>query len=420
MHIRRLSLQNFRCFDSCTAEFDPRLTLLVGPNGSGKSSLLAGVRGSLQPLLLGMGLEAPLPDTELHRRSVADSSGVDWSEAVFPLRLVADCRGQDNLDFTIELTRSADSSWVDKAERTRFVPRVQPWLGALPAEAVPLIAHLGARTLRPVQGRVMPTSNPFDNRKQVYERALNDEVETLSLVQWFQHHELRALQEGAPPAPYAQARRSVLAAMHAIDIRFVVRHNQLMLLHEGEGWRPFDQLSDGQKRIASIFCELALRCATLNSHLAERCIVETPGIVTIDELDLHLHPKWQRSLIGDLVRTFPKLQFIAASHSPFLLQAAFEHGKVLDVSKGEFVEPMDRSLEDIAESVMGIPMPQRSRRFLELKAKAQEFYEMLESQPVDAESKSKLQAELDAAMAPFANDPAAAAWLEQRRAAAGH
>jgi predicted ATP-binding protein involved in virulence len=218
---------------------------------------------------------------------------------------------------------------------------------------------------------------------------------------------------------YAAARRAALNGIHASDIRFVVKDNQLMLLHEGEGWRPFDFLSDGQKRIASIFCELALRCATLNSHLASGCIVDTPGIVTIDELDLHLHPKWQRSLIGDLVRTFPKLQFIAASHSPFLLQAAFEHGKVLDVSRGQFVEPMDRSIEDIAESVMGIPMPQRSRRFLELKAKAQEFYELLEATPVDEQQRAELKARLDEAMVPFANDPAAAAWLDQRRLAAG-
>lgn len=82
----------------------------------------------------------------------------------------------------------------------------------------------------------------------------------------------------------------------------------------------------------------------------------------LDELDLHLHPNWQRSLVGDLRRIFPNLQFIVTSHSPFLLQAAYEHGKVLDVASGHFVAPTDHSIEDIAESVMGISQPQRGQK----------------------------------------------------------
>ena len=102
-----------------------------------------------------------------------------------------------------------------------------------------------------------------------------------------------------------------------------------------------------------------------------------------------------------------------------MLQAAFEHGKVIDMRDGRFVEPGDTSIEDIAETVMGVPQPQRGQRFLELKQRAQEFYELLENQPVDAAAKAEAQQRLDAAMAVFANDPASAAWLEQRRLVAG-
>ena len=192
-----------------------------------------------------------------------------------------------------------------------------------------------------------------------------------------------------------------------------------MVHHKDQGWRPWEHLSDGQKRIAAIYCEIALRCATLNSHLAERCIVDSPGIVLIDELDLHLHPLWQRSVIGDLLRVFPSLQFIVASHSPFLLQAAFEYGKVVDMRTGEFVQPGDPSIEDIAETVMGVDQPQRGRRFLDLKAKATEYIQLLESKPTTPEELARVKAELDGHMADFANDPASAAWLAQQREAAG-
>ena len=65
--------------------------------------------------------------------------------------------------------------------------------------------------------------------------------------------------------------------------------------------------------------DIARRACLLNPHLGGAVLEETPGIVLIDELDLHLHPKWQRRIIGDLRRTFPKIQFIATTHSPQLI-----------------------------------------------------------------------------------------------------
>jgi predicted ATP-binding protein involved in virulence len=112
-------------------------------------------------------------------------------------------------------------------------------------------------------------------------------------------------------------------------------------------------------------------------------------------------------------------QFIVASHSPFLLQATQEIGLVINAATGEPVQFTDSSIEDITESVMGVNQPQRSKKFLELKEAAQEFYELLERPKGDPEEEARLKEKLDQAMAPFANDPASAAWLEQRRAAAG-
>ena len=157
----------------------------------------------------------------------------------------------------------------------------------------------------------------------------------------------------------------------------------------------------------------------LNSHLGEDCIAKTPGIVTIDELDLHLHPKWQRDVVLDLRKTFPEIQFIVTSHSPFLLQAAFEFGKVIDMPSGKFVDPGDPSFEDITETVMHVAQPQRGRHFLELKELARQFYELLDQPTHSAEEEAAVKRRLDDALAVFANDPASAAWLEQRRIVAG-
>jgi hypothetical protein len=68
---------------------------------------------------------------------------------------------------------------------------------------------------------------------------------------------------------------------------------------------------------------------------------------------------------------------------------------------------------------MGVDQPQRSRRFLEMKTLAQQYLELLESPTPSPEAKAELKSRLDTALAAFADDPAAAAWLEQRRAAKG-
>jgi len=69
--------------------------------------------------------------------------------------------------------------------------------------------------------------------------------------------------------------------------------------------------------------DIAYRSAVLNPQLGSEAAQKTPGIVLIDEIDLHLHPKWQRRVVEDLRATFPALQFVATTHSPFI---AFSFG----------------------------------------------------------------------------------------------
>jgi hypothetical protein len=422
--LQSIELQNYRRFEQFRCEFDPRFTLLMGENGRGKTSLLRAIFLGLGCFLESAGLApAAISEGDVRRSLAIDPANESWRKAIYPARVTLGL-SLDQSQIQISASRSATGETVDPwrkvAPGSGMVDgKVQGWFGQQRPSPIPLFARLGASlgsaAAKPTAGLL----RVFEDRKDVWSKFHEDGVDAHALSAWFQYNELRSLQEGQPPLIYRLAKEAVLSGIHAGDVKFVVRDNQLMLRHEGQGWRPFDQLSDGQRRLASIFMELAMRAASLNSHLGENCIAETPGLVLIDELDLHLHPRWQREVIGDLLRAFPKMQFVVASHSPFLLQAAFEVGKVVDVSTGEFVEPGDASIEDIAEVVMGIDLPQRSRRFLEMKEKAQDFYDLMEHPAATPEAVAALKIGLDRAMAPFADDPAAAAWLEHRRAAAG-
>jgi predicted ATP-binding protein involved in virulence len=66
----------------------------------------------------------------------------------------------------------------------------------------------------------------------------------------------------------------------------------------------------------SLVADVAIKAATLNPHMKGAILEETSGIVLIDEIDLHLHPKWQREVVSNLKMIFPKIQFFASTHSP--------------------------------------------------------------------------------------------------------
>jgi hypothetical protein len=137
---------------------------------------------------------------------------------------------------------------------------------------------------------------------------------------------------------------------------------------------PAYLLSDGQRTILAMVADIAYRAAQLNPQLERNAPQETPGIVLIDELDLHLHPNWQRKIVNTLKTTFPKIQFFASTHSPFIIQS-LQPGELVDLD-GRHAEYADKSIEDIAEQQMGVPIPQRSERYLKMKAAAEEYYQV--------------------------------------------
>ncbi len=80
------------------------------------------------------------------------------------------------------------------------------------------------------------------------------------------------------------------------------------------------QLSQGEKSLMTLVGDIARRLAMMNPSLASP--LEGDGIVLIDEVDLHLHPKWQRSLLERLTTTFPGCQFVVTTHSPLVVSGA--------------------------------------------------------------------------------------------------
>ncbi|MEH2253472.1 AAA family ATPase [Nostoc sp.] len=143
-----------------------------------------------------------------------------------------------------------------------------------------------------------------------------------------------------------------------------------------------NQLSDGEKCLLAMVGDLARRLAIANPSLPDP--LQGSGVVLIDEIELHLHPKWQREIIPALTRTFPNCQFIVTTHSPqvisqvkpegiYILEKTDE-GVVAKRPESSFGRDSNRILEDL----MGVPA-----RPQEIKDRLHELFRLIDEGNLD-------------------------------------
>ena len=189
--------------------------------------------------------------------------------------------------------------------------------------------------------------------------------------------------------------------------------NDMIALKTSEGTvLPFQMLSDGYRNVIKIILDIATRMCILNPYLKGEALKKTPGIVLIDEIDLSLHPTWQRRIVGILKELFPRIQFICATHSPFIIQS-LEEGELLTLDQPLDSEYSGEGLEDIAEDIMGVVLPQYSEKKRKIYEVSKEYFAALRDakNPDEIEKLGKRLAELEAE---YSENPAYMAWVHQQ------
>ena len=120
---------------------------------------------------------------------------------------------------------------------------------------------------------------------------------------------------------------------------------------------PMSQLSDGYRGTLSLIADIAYRMATLNPQLLDRVLEETEGVVLIDEVDLHLHPQWQKRVLRDLTSIFPKVQFIVSTHAPEVINSVRSENLVI-LEDAQTQEPgsqvYGKDVKSLLKEVMGV------------------------------------------------------------------
>jgi predicted ATP-binding protein involved in virulence len=107
-----------------------------------------------------------------------------------------------------------------------------------------------------------------------------------------------------------EATRVVLEPTGWCQLDWDPERRRLIVGHAAQGHLPLSSLSDGVRNMIALVADIARRCAILNPHLREESARLTPGVLLIDEVDMHLHPGWQQMVVDLLRRAFPSLQLI--------------------------------------------------------------------------------------------------------------
>lgn len=474
MRLETLRLKNFRGYEDSEFRLHPQFNLIVGENGAGKTSFLEAAAVAIGSWMLGIWGHDSRNILERDVRVVREMVEKRYRELPqYPVIVeatgfihIATVKRSD--DGILGYPSSRDSSQPNPREEsvtwsrsidgvggrtTRSGANSLKKLAEFMASAVisqqprilPLIRYFGAGRLwdlvRDSDGKMLSRhkgkqpaelaqdadeldrwsllvdklSEPFYGYQMSVDKRCNPD----DLIRWMaleRRNEMDEQEESPALRLVYQAIESLLP--EAESVRYSVKLRTLVLDHRDGKRHTFNELSDGYRNMVAIAADLAIKAAMLNPQLAEKALEWTPGVVLIDELDLHLHPKWQRRIIEDLRRTFPKIQFICTTHSPFLIQS-LRSGEELIMLDGQPTAQVDNMpIDEIARGLMGVSNTETSARYDEMKQVAKGYLEKLEE--ADLTPADKLDDFLDhlaQSISPYADNPAFQAFLEMKRAA---
>ena len=357
MHIEELQLENFRGFAQLTIPFERHLTVLVGVNGAGKSSILDALA-----VLLGQSIHSNALPTEPRTFADRDVRGGNqscWAKLSFVHR---------------EKQYWWDLRYTRRFSRDNRVPYAPHGRGEQAAESgYPLAIYYPSRRSvldTPERLREPHSFEPVD----ALDLALEARVDFRLFFEWFRdrediENERRAQESTSYRDPALSAvREAIVAFMPNVSEPRVQRAPRQRFVVNKEGSTlEIDQLSDGERTLLALVGDLARRLAMANPTDA----LNHEAVVMIDEVELHLHPGLQRDVVAGLRRTFPNVQFILTTHSPFVLgEVPAQSIRLLRNFKLETptIETKDEPIGNISRELQGTP--ERSREVDALLQKA--------------------------------------------------
>lgn len=352
MKIQSFSLKNIGQFQDIsvslapTKDYSSNVTVFIGNNGSGKTSLLKSATTALTWFVARLKHEksngTPIPEQVI-------SNGAN-SALIEVIVKATDIQNHD-LTYNWRITKSRTARKAEFTtsliELNQLTDYYKHRLAEDETTSLPLIAFY------PVERSVIDIPLKIREKHQFlqidgYDNALNNAVDFRRFFEWFREREdvenerikdiILFLKQDHTDELFSKkieeynsdsfkdiqleaVRQAIYAFMPDFKNLQVTRKPRLAMVIDKNGKQlNVSQLSQGEKSLMALVGDIARRLAMMNPKLDNP--LHGQGIVLIDEIDMHLHPQWQRTIIHRLQTTFPNCQFILTTHSPLVISDA--------------------------------------------------------------------------------------------------
>ncbi len=359
MRIDSISIKNFKGFEEEEFILDPRFTVFIGDNAKGKTSVLDALSVALGAYLRGIDVAShesrginkneirtktiegqPRPQLPVEIKAVGEVLGEQISEGWM--------RGVEKITLKTTTTYIHAKNISGLAEKKLQENRSQGGI------TFPVIAYHGTgRLWAEHEQKKIEYQKQDEGVALAYRNCLSPKSSSKEFLSWYKIYEdeVRKFNQ-KDDIERLEAFNACIVSMIPgekwQDMAYSFRDDDLVGIFQTPGGTKekllFSQLSDGYRNIIGMVADIAFRCIKLNPHLGKDVIRETPGVVLIDELDLHLHPNWQRGIVSDLKNAFPKIQFVATTHSPYIVQS-LDQNELVNLDLMTTVSPKNMSLD---------------------------------------------------------------------------
>ena len=316
MRLRELSIENFRGIRKFEFvedfEFDDSVNVFFGVNGVGKSSILNSINIGLSWII------AKIKGNNSRGKYIDDSdvlNGANYSNLAFKIEDSRKRIYSFKVNKNVNVYKNQNyAETKDLAELSRF--------NNFNFQYLPVLAYYPVTrsvVKIPLSLNTKIKSSPIN----VYDNSLSGNANFTSFFEWYRNQEDLENEKKRDNGNYYEDNqlRVVKEAIEKVVSGFtnlrIRRESQSMIIEKNGIELDVNQLSDGEKCLIALVGDLSRRLAIANYN--SRKPLEGDGIILIDEIDLHLHPEWQRRIIPLLKETFPNCQFFVSTHSPLVL-----------------------------------------------------------------------------------------------------
>ncbi len=412
MKINKLVIKNFRGYDILDVDFLSNFNLIIGDNGSGKTALLEALTVAMSSFFLGI--------RNVYARGINKNdiriAAFEYSEEYqFPVEIES-CGIIDGTELcwhrSLNGLKNRTTSTYAR-EVSAYAEHLQDAISRGENVNLPLLAYYATgRLFDEAKDKSLKNEEEakvhIASRFRAYDKCLESKSTYKQFHKWFKAKEISRIQKRSEDIAMKLVQEAVINNLpdcRNFYFEFDPDKPQGLKVEFNDGRvLPFTYLSDGTRNFFALISDIAYKATTLNPHLRENALIETEGIILIDELDLHLHPEWQRKIVKALKSTFPKIQFICTTHSPFIIQET-EENELLIIQNNRIRENnsgVNLSIEDIAEFHQKVDNPQWSKKRQELYEIAPIYYEAVK----DGTLTQDLEEKFLEAVKPFTHDTA--------------